>query len=487
MNRPLRRMSAVLMVLFGVLFVNVNYLQAFEASKLQERPGNSRQIVAEYDRKRGPILVNGQPIARSVATEDSLKYLRQYTRPALYSHVTGYYSFVFGAAGIERAQNDILAGTDDRLAFRRAIDVLTGREQEGGSVSLTLDPRAQQAAATGLAELGDGVRGAVAAIDPSTGAILAMVSAPAFNPNVLSSHNGPKIREAWERLSNAETDPLLNRALSQTYPPGSTFKIVTAAAALESGRYTREGPVPGPAQLDLPLTSTDLPNYDNAPCSPGSDTTTLLVALQRSCNTTFGAIGMDLGGDVLREQAEKFGFNATVDVPMPSAESRFPSELNEPQTAQSAIGQYDVTATPLQMAMVVGAVANRGVVMAPYLVEEVRAPDVSTLSQAEPRELSTAMSPQTASVLSELLVSVVDEGTGTNAQIDGVRVGGKTGTAQQSGEDPPHAWFVAFAPADEPKVAVAVVIEDGGAQAEVSGNRLAAPIARSVIEAVLGR
>jgi peptidoglycan glycosyltransferase len=490
MNRPLRRMAAVLMLLFGLLLVNVNYLQAFQAESLRERPGNSRQILAEYDRQRGPILVNGRPVAASRPTDDDLQYLRRYSSGRLYAHVTGYYSFVYGAAGIERAQNEVLAGTDDRLAFRRAIDVLTGREQQGGSVSLTIDPAAQRAAVEGLSGLGRGTRGAVAAIDPSTGAILAMVSAPTYDPNVLSSHNGARIIEAWEQLTSAESEPLLNRALSQTYPPGSTFKIVTTAAALESGRYTPESEVPGPAALDLPLTTVDLPNQSGQQCTPGSDTTTLLTALEKSCNSSFGALGLELGPDALRDQAELFGFNSSVDVPMTSAVSRFPDDPNEPQTAQSAIGQFDVTATPLQMAMVVAGVANGGVVMAPYLVEEVRAPDTSTLAVAEPRELGTAMSPQTASALSEMLVSVVENGTGTNAQIDGVRVGGKTGTAQQGDGESPHAWFVAFAPAEPgstPRVAVAVVIEDGGGQSEVSGNRLAAPIARSVIEAVLNR
>jgi peptidoglycan glycosyltransferase len=480
-------MTAILMVLFGALLVNINYIQGFEAESLRARPGNSRQILDEYDRQRGPILVDGQPIASSRATDDALKYLRRYSPGELYAHVTGYYSFIYGAAAIEKAENDVLAGTDDRLAFRRAIDVLTGREQRGGSVSLTLVPAAQKAAADGLSALGRDVRGAVVAIDPSTGAILAMVSRPSYDPNRLTSHNGAKIRKAWQELTGDKSRPMLNRALDDTYPPGSTFKIVTAAAALESGRYQPGSKEPGPAVLDLPLTSANLPNESGAQCSPGSDTTTLLTALEKSCNTTFGAIGMQLGASALAEQAEKFGFNSTFKIPMTSAESVFPDDLNAPQTAQSSIGQFDVRATPLQMAMVVGAVANRGVVMAPYLVEEVRAPDLSTLSQAEPHELSTAMSPQSAATLSDMLVSVVEHGTGTNAQISGVKVGGKTGTAQQGPGKPPHAWFVSFAPAEAPKVAVAVVIEDGGGQAEVSGNRLAAPIAKSVMEAVLGR
>ncbi|MDP9394448.1 MAG: penicillin-binding protein 2 [Actinomycetota bacterium] len=490
MNRPLRRMAAVLMAMFLALLVNATYVQGFAAEKLREQPSNSRQVLAEYDRQRGPILVDRKPVARSTATKDRLRYLRRYPSGRTYAHVTGYYSYVYGADQVERAGNGVLAGTGEQLAFRRAIDVLTGREREGGSVELTLDPRAQEAAAEGLAGLGEDARGAVVALDPTTGAVLAMASRPTYDPNDLSSHDGDAIRAAWKELTGDPANPLLNRGIDRTYPPGSTFKIVTAAAALSSGRYTPEGDVPGPARLDLPLTTASLPNYDNRQCTPGRNTTTLVQALERSCNTTFGAIGMELGAGALADQAAAFGFGQSFEVPMSTAASAFPQDPDQPQTAQSAIGQYDVQATPLQMAMVAAGVANGGVVMRPQLVEEVLGPDFSRLDHTDPSELGRAVEPEVAAQLRDMMVSVVENGTGTNAQIPGVKVAGKTGTAQVAKGIPPHAWFVSFAPAEagqDPRVAVAVVVENGAQQAEVSGNRLAAPIARAVTEAVLSR
>jgi peptidoglycan glycosyltransferase len=350
-------------------------------------------------------------------------------------------------------------------------------------VALTLDPKAQKAAYDGLA----GRKGAVVAIDPGTGAILALVSSPSYDPNLLASHSPADVRRSYKRLDSAKARPMLNRALRQTYPPGSTFKVVTTAAALESGRYTPDSEVNNDAELDLPQTDAMLPNYDGAPCSP-SGRATLTDALKKSCNAAFGQVGLDLGDDALRDQAEKFGFNQSFEVPMRSVASRFPEDPNEPQTAQSAIGQFDVRATPLEMAMVVAAVANRGVLMAPYLVQEVQAPDLSVIDSARPREIGTAVSPQTAASMAQMMTAVVDDGTGTNAQINGVKVAGKTGTAQQGAGRKPHAWFVSFAPSDtEAKVAVAVVLEDGGGAAEVSGNQLAAPIAQAVMRAVLER
>ncbi len=490
MKRPLRRMAALIVLMFLALLVNVNYVQGFQADELSSRPGNPRQIMEEYDRQRGPILVGGRPVAGIRETDGKLRYLRTYDPGALYSHITGYYSFVYGASAIEQATNDVLAGTDERLAFRRAMDVITGREQEGGAVRLTISRAAQEAASSGLDSLGDGTRGAVVALNPRTGAILAMVSRPAYDPNELSSHDGEEIRAAWERLTSDAGQPLLNRAISRTYSPGSTFKIVTAAAALSSGRYTVDGKVPGPATLDLPLTTSSLRNFDRQACTPGSRTTTLRQALRRSCNTTFGAIGLDLGADALREQARLFGFGQPFEVPMTAAASEFPDDPDEPQTAISAIGQYDVRATPLQMAMVAAAIGNGGRVMAPYLVEELAAPDLMSLERTEPTEVGRAVSEEVAAQIREMMVDVVEEGTGTNGQISGVPVAGKTGTAQVGGDTKPHAWFVSFAPADagqDAEVAVAVVVENGAEQAEVSGNRLAAPIARAVMEAVLGQ
>lgn len=481
MNSPLRKLAAAVMVMFGLLLINANYLQVVRADSLHNNSSNPRLIQEEYSRKRGPILVGGKPIAASVATDDRLKYLRTYGNGKLYAPATGFYSLVYGASGIEASENSILSGNDDSLFVRRVIDLLTRTPPQGGSVALTLNARAQRAAYRGL----NGRKGAVVALNPTTGAILAMVSSPSYDPNLVSSHNPAKVRANYRRLSRDPDKPMLNRALRQTYAPGSTFKVVTAAAALESGQFTKDSQVYDGGSLDLPQTTANLPNENGRPCFPGQ--ATLTDALRFSCNASFGKVGLDLGGQALREQARKFGFESRFRVPMTSAISHFPANPNPPQTAQSAIGQFDVSATPLQMAMVAGAVANHGTVMKPYLVQERRAPDLSPLDRPEPEEFGRAMNPASAQQLSDMMVAVVENGTGSNGKIPGVTVAGKTGTAQQGGGRRPHAWFISFAPVEDPKVAVAVVIENGGNAAEISGNQLAAPIARSVMRAVLGR
>jgi peptidoglycan glycosyltransferase len=482
MNTPLRRLSVAVMLLFGLLLLNANYLQVVKAGSLHENSHNPRLIAEEYSRQRGPIVVGGTQVARSVETDDRLKYLRKYSQPKLYAPATGFYSLVYGATGIEQEANSVLAGTDSSLFVRRIIDLLTQTPPKGGSVALTLDPGAQKAAYDGLRKLG--ARGAVVALDPTTGAILAMVSTPSYDPNLISGHDTASVRASYNRLASQKSRPMLNRALRETYPPGSTFKLVTAAAALESGRYTPDSKVDNSAVLDLPQTTATLPNENGGPCTSGE--ATLTVALENSCNVSFGAVGLDLGDAALRDQARKFGFDSAYEVPMRSVASHFPESLNPPQTAQSAIGQFDVRATPLQMAMVAAAIANRGVVMEPYLVQQVRGPKLEVLDTHKPRSLGEAVSPQTASQLTGMMVKVVEQGTGTNGRIPGVPVAGKTGTAQQGGGRTPHAWFVSFAPADtEPKVAVAVLVEDGADQPEISGNGLAAPIAQAVMRAVL--
>jgi peptidoglycan glycosyltransferase len=485
MNRPLRRVAAAGGLLLLVLLANLNYIQVIKAEDYRTHPTNARVLLDEYSRERGPILVGNRAVALSRETDDQLKYLRSYRQGPLYAPATGFYSHVYGSTGIEKFENGILSGTDDRLFVRRVVDLLTGKPPKGGSVQLTLNAQAQR---TAYEQLGDR-RGAVVALEPATGRILALVTSPSYDPNRLATHDGEKARDAWKRLNADKDKPLLDRGTAETYAPGSTFKLVTAAAALSSGNHQPDSPVPGPAVLDLPQTTVNLPNYFSGTCTPGSETTTLTQALRRSCNTTFGALGLELGDDALREQAEKFGLNRDVDIPMPVARSVFPENLDPPQTAQSAIGQFDVRTTPLQMAMVAAGIANRGVVMTPYLVEKVTGPDLQVLNRTTPQELSEAVSPLVAAQLTRMMVDVVEQGTGTNAQISGVQVAGKTGTAQLGGGRNPHAWFVSFAPADDPKVAVAVVLENGGsdAQLEVSGNRLAAPIARQVMEAVLQR
>lgn len=483
MNAALRRVAVFVMLLFLALFLNANYLQVVRANDLRSRQDNARVLFDEYSRQRGPILVSNRPIAASVATNDRLKYLRRYSAGPLYAPISGFYSIVYGATGIEQAENDVLSGSDPSLFVRRIVDLLTGKQPRGGSVELTIDPKAQQAAYEGLA----GRRGAVVAIDPSTGAILALATSPSYDPNLLSSHDTAAIRKNYQRLNSDPGKPMLDRGLHQTYPPGSTFKLVTASAAIESGKYTKDTKVFNGASLDLPQTTANLPNDDNRPCNLTSSTATLEDALRRSCNAAFGDVGLKLGANALQDQAEKYGFNRRFSVPMLTAKSVFPTDLNAPQTAQAAIGQFDVRATPLQMAMVVSAIANRGVLMRPHLVKSVRGPDLSVIEPENVAELDTAISPRTAAILTQMMVNVVENGTGTNGQIPGVTVAGKTGTAQAGEGNPPHAWFVSFAPAENAKVAVAVVIENGGGAPEVTGNKLAAPIARSVMEAVLGQ
>jgi peptidoglycan glycosyltransferase len=324
------------------------------------------------------------------------------------------------------------------------------------------------------------------ALNPKTGAVLAMVSHPQYDPNTLASHDLRAVEASWEALRTDPNRPLDNRAISgYLYPPGSVFKIVTAAAALSNQTVTETTPIPAPGTMDLPETSVGLPNYDLKACGANNETT-LQRALEISCNTAFGWLGLKLGDAALREQAAKFGFGESLSIPMRVTPSTVPAEMNLPQTAQSAIGQYDVRVTPLQVAMVSAAVANKGVVMRPYIVAQTLASNLDVIDQTQPQQLSQAISPEIASTLTRMLVATVDNGTGIPAKISGVRVAGKTGTAQQGEGKAPHAWFTAFAPADDPQVAVAVVVEDGGnAGSEAAGGRLAGPIAKAVMEAVI--
>jgi peptidoglycan glycosyltransferase len=482
-NAPIRRLSAVVALLFLTLLVSSTWIQFVQAKELQERPDNRRTLLATYARERGQILVDGAPMAKSVPSNDELKWLRTYPEARRYPHVTGYYSFVYGpGGGLEATENALLSGQSDKLFYRRVSDMLTGHTPAGASLELTLNPRAQKAADEALGDQ----RGAVVAMDPKTGAILAMVSNPDYDPGSLTSHDSKEVEAAWKKLNADPARPLVNRAISgNLYPPGSTFKIVTAAAALSSGKYTEETKIPGPATLDLPQTDADLPNSNKQACGPDNETT-LKHALEISCNTAFGWLGMELGAEDFRAQAAKFGVGDSLEIPMRVAPSSVPAELNQPQLAQSAIGQYDVRVTPLQVAMISSAVANRGIVMKPYMVKSVLSSDLDTIEEASPSQLSQAVEADDASALTRMMEAVVETGSGQAAQISGVSVAGKTGTAQHATGKPPHAWFTGFAPADDPQVAVAVVVEDGGsAGSEAAGGRVAAPIAKAVMEAVI--
>ena len=485
MNGPLRRLAAVVAVLFASLLASTTWVQFVDADSLEKQPYNSRTLFREYGRERGPLLVgSGTQIAESVPVDDQYKFLRRYPGGQAYSHITGFYSVVYGPTGMERAVGDLLSGTSDQLFYRRIGDLLTGQEARGASVDLTIDPKVQSAAWKALGDR----KGAVVALDPKTGNVLAMVSKPAYDPNLLASHDRAEVVAARKKLLEDPGRPLEDRAIaSRLYPPGSTFKLVTAATALSDGRWNPQSELDGPANLDLPLTSVGLPNYSPGPCEPDNKIT-LTNALRISCNTAFGSLGLQLGAPAISEQAQKFGFGQKLRIPLDVTPSTFPAGANPPQTAQAAIGQFDVRVTPLQVAMVSAGIANGGVVMRPNLVKTARFEDLDLIDTPVPEKLSEAVSSEVAQQLKGMMLEVVRNGTGTRAQIPGVDVAGKSGTAQQGEAGPPHAWFTAFAPADDPQVAVAVVIEDGGGLGdEASGGRLAAPVAQKVMRAVLDK
>jgi penicillin-binding protein A len=476
-NAPLRRVAISVLVLFTLLIVNVNVIQVVRADSLRTDPSNTRVLAAEYDRERGAIVVAGNAIAESVPTDGRLKYLRQYPQGALYAAVTGYHSLIYNNAQLEHAENDVLSGNDGRLALRRLADLFTGRDPAGGDVVLTLDPAVQETAMAGL----EGVTGAVVALDPSTGAILGMASTPSYDPALLSSHDPAAIRAYWDELEAAERDPRLNRAIDDNYPPGSLFKVIVSAAALAGGDYTPESVVPAPDVLTLPQTNTPLRNFGNSSCS-SSQQQPLIDALTISCNTAFAQLGIDLGEDAVRDMAAAFGLDGEgYEIPLDVAPSGVGDIESAAALGQTSIGQRDVRMTPLQAALVAATVANDGVQMKPYLVDQVQAPDLTVIDSTQPEEWREPISADVANQLTEMMASVVARGSGRAARIDGVEVAGKTGTAQVSDEVADHTWFMGFAPADDPKIAVAVFVANGGG----TGGERSAPIAGDVMQAYL--
>jgi len=480
-NAPVRRLSLLVGVLFAALLVSTTLIQYVFAADLNARPDNRRTLLSTYARDRGDILVGEKPIALSEPSDDEFKFQREYDPGELYAHVTGFYSFYGASGGLEQGENALLSGSSDKLFYRRVSDLFTGRRAQGANIETTLDPAVQRAADEGLA----GAKGAAVALDPRTGAVLALVSHPTFDPNRVAGHDLARVERNFTALNEDPDRPLVDRAIAgDLYPPGSTFKVVTAAAALTSGEYTPESMLYGGAVLDLPQTDAGLPNHDGVPCSPTGEVS-LTDALVVSCNPAFGEIGLELGGEVLQDQAARFGFGDVVNIPMRVTPSSVPSDMNPPQTAQAAIGQYDVRVTPMQMAMVAAGVGNQGRVMQPYLVQSVIGSDLSVIESAEPTELSEAVPSDIAAQLRDMMVDVVERGTGTAAQIPGVDVAGKTGTAEHGDEGKAHSWFIAFAPADDPEIAVAVVVEDGAVAGSEDRSSKAAPIARAMMEARL--
>ncbi|MEV6811463.1 penicillin-binding protein 2 [Micromonospora sp. NPDC051296] len=501
MNAPLRRVGVVVIVLFGLLFANLNWIQAYKADEYRTSEYNGRVQVAKYERKRGNIEAGGTAVAVSKETTGELKYLRTYPGGAKYAHVLGYEPVNGSAIGLERSENDFLAGTSDQLIVNRLRDMVTGDRTAGGNVLLTLSGRAQDVAYDQLRNNNRGAtKGAAIAIDPRTGAVQALVSMPSFDPDPLASHNSNEATAAYNKLEQDAARPLRNRALAEVLPPGSAFKIVVAAAALENG-IGKDTNIPAGPTYTPPTSGESITNAVPSIC-PQSQVT-LMKAVTDSCNTGFAKLGVQLGPEVIKEKARQFGFeqdDLTVgrlgEGGLSVAASRTGSMENpdggaDPAAlAQSSIGQRDVRMTPLEGAMIAASVANNGSQMRPYLVRQLLAPDRTTVyDTAKPRELRRPISSQVAADLRDMMVSVVENGTGRNARINGYTVGGKTGTAQSAPDRPDHGWFIGFALDSDgnPVSAVCVVLEEAGSGGSAEAARIAGQIMRAAIADPGGR
>jgi peptidoglycan glycosyltransferase len=507
MNKQIRILGVVIMVCYVAVFVKLNQIQVVQASKYNDRPENTRAQLRDFNRPRGDIVTaDGQIAATSEERRAELRYQRVYPAGDLYAHITGYYSFRLGSTGVERTYNAELTGRAPALQFHELSGFFSDPSSEG-DVVLTVRSNVQQVAKDSLLALGthaDGspVEGSVVALDPRTGGVLAMYSSPSYDPNAISTNDGDQAEAVKSLLDAAPSKPLLSRAYQDRFFPGSTFKVVTATAGLTSGLVTETTPdYPVVTSYTPPLTTRPISNFDGNPCGG-----TLFVILQKSCNSSFAQMAAEqLGSDPMIDAAEAAGFNDTppIDLTRP-AESVYPTDFgavvsrpegaapiyeNTPALAQTAIGQNDVAATPLQMALVAAGVANEGRIMTPHVMSEIRARDGDVVDSYEANPWRDSMTPEHAEVLRRAMISVVEQGTASQLLIPGVEVGAKTGTAQL-GTDPPksHAWIIAFAgpPGQEPTVAVAVMVQGvDGAATGATGNRVAGPIAKAVIEAAL--
>jgi len=488
MNASLRRISVTIMVLIVLLLLNATLTQVFTADGLRADPRNQRVLLDDYSRQRGQIAAGGQLLAYSVSTTGRFRFLRVYPNPLTYAPITGFYSLRYSSTGLERAEDSVLNGSDERLFGRRLADFFTGRDPRGGNVDTTINPQVQQAAWDGMAQgcAGGPCKGAVVALEPSTGKILAMVSSPSYDPNLLASHDVDEQTTAWERLRDNPDNPMLNRAISETYPPGSTFKVITTAAALQVGANETDQLTAAPS-IQLPNSTATLENYGGTPCG-GGPTASLQEAFAHSCNTAFVQLGIKTGVDALRSTAQAFGLDSPPDpIPLQVAESTVGAIPDAAALGMSSIGQKDVALTPLQNAMVAATIANEGVTMQPYLVDSLKGPDLANISTTGPHQIRRAIPPQIATRLTSLMIGA-EQVTQQKGAIPGVQIASKTGTAEHGNDPrntPPHAWYIAFAPAQSPKVAVAVVVENGGDRLSATGGALAAPVGRAVIAAAL--
>jgi peptidoglycan glycosyltransferase len=485
MNPAIRKVGIGLTVLLLVLVAQLTYLQIVDANSLKHNPHNVRELLTAANRARGDVVSSdGTVLARSQQVSDGtvFKYLRQYPTNELFSQVVGYRSFVFGSTGVENTYSKDLTGQTLQLQLHNISGLLSGNNNTG-TVVLSLRADLQRAAQAALGFQ----RGSVVLLDVKTGAILAMYSNPSFNPNPLVSHDSKVAQAAFTALSQSPDKPNLPRAYRERYPPGSSFKTVTASVALEDGVANPNTVFPVRTQLTLPQTASTLKNFGGESCGG-----TLTESFTASCNTTFGQLGLQLGDQFVPGMA-KFGIGATppLDVSPGAVPSLGPAagtfQANQPQFAFAGIGQGAVAVTPLQMALVADGIANGGVIMTPHVAKEIRDSNDKLVRTIDPSPWMTATTPQVAAAVTQMMVSVVQSGTGTGAQIPGVTVAGKTGTAQTVPGEAPHAWFVAFAPAESPRYAVAVIVEHGGnVGSDATGGRVAAPIAATMLRAALG-
>jgi peptidoglycan glycosyltransferase len=487
MNTSLRRVSVTIMALIVLLLANATLTQVFTADGLRADPRNQRILLDEYSRQRGQISAGGQLLAYSTSTNGHFRFLREYPNPLAYAPVTGFYSLQYSSTGLEHAEDSILNGSDERLFGRRLADFFTGRDPRGGSVATTINPSVQEAAWDAMQQGCSGpCKGAVVALEPSTGKILAMVSSPSFDPNLLASHDGATQSNAWQQLRDDANSPLVNRAISETYPPGSTFKVITTAAALQAGATTSTQVTSAP-RIPLPDSTATLENYGGTSCGSGP-TTTLHDAFAKSCNTAFVELGIKTGADAMRNTARAFGLDTPLPpTPLQVADSTVGPIDDAAALGMTSIGQKDVALTPLQNAMIAATIANDGVTMQPYLVEDLKGPDLANISTTTPHQLRRAVSAQVADTITGLMIDA-EQVTSQKGAISGVQIASKTGTAEHGTDPrntPPHAWYIAFAPAKAPKVAVAVLVENGGDRLSATGGALAAPIGRATIAAAL--
>lgn len=479
MNRELKRVSAVILIMFVALLCSTTTISVLQVDNLRADGRNVRTLYDSYSAERGPILVAGKPIAESTAVDDQYKFQRVYTNPELYAAITGYFTLNQGTTGVEGSLNDYLSGTANDQFLAKVNAILTGQNPKGAAVELTIDPAVQKVAWDALGANS----GAVVAINPKTGAIIAMVSKPSFDPNLLASHTTVNVISAYNKLLAAPSKPLINRAISgDLYHPGSVFKLIVASAAIDSGRFTPESMFPNPSSLQLPLSTSVITNSGGGKCGPGKEVS-IADALRLSCNIPFAEIGAAVGEETLRNYTTMYGFGVDLAIPMNVTPSSIPASLDAPQLMLSSFGQANVRVTPLQIAMVSAGIANGGVVMQPTLIHSIIAPDLTVIQPFQPIVFSTPISAKSSATLTGLMVNNVNNGAASNGRISGVDVAGKTGTAQNGEGRPLTLWFTGFAPANDPQIAVAVVVENGTS----FGNAVAAPIARKVIEAVLNK